>query len=80
MYLLIVVGGALAATAIAFKLSEVLSIFKNIKRLISDNPYSNTDIVKESLKKFTILEIDARRAINSKNPAAKTKEVIIYNY
>ena len=40
---------------------------------------SNTDIVKDSLKKFTILEIDARRAINSKNPAAKTKEVIIYN-
>tara|TARA_X000001036_G_scaffold195842_1_gene184604 strand:- start:1380 stop:2192 length:813 start_codon:yes stop_codon:yes gene_type:complete len=45
--LLIVVGGALAATAIAFKLSEVLSIFKNIKRLISDNPYSLSDIVKD---------------------------------
>ena len=45
--LLIVVGGALAATAIAFKLSEVLSIFKNLKRLISDNPYSPADIVKD---------------------------------
>jgi len=45
--LLIVVGGALAATAIAFKLSEVLSIFKNIKRLISDNPWSLADIVKD---------------------------------
>jgi len=45
--LLIVVGGALAATAIAFKLSEVLSIFKNLKRLISDNPYSLVDIVKD---------------------------------
>ena len=45
--LLIVVGGALAATAIAFKLSEVLSIFKNFKRLISDNPYSLVDIVKD---------------------------------
>ena len=45
--LLIVVGGALAATAIAFKLSEVLSIFKNLKRLISDNPYSLSDIVKD---------------------------------
>ena len=32
--LLIVVGGALSATAIAFKLSEVLSIFKNLKRVI----------------------------------------------
>tara|TARA_B100000519_G_C14260734_1_gene447730 strand:+ start:11469 stop:12296 length:828 start_codon:yes stop_codon:yes gene_type:complete len=40
---------------------------------------SNTDTVKEALKKFNIEEIDARRAINSKNPAAKTKEVIIYN-
>ena len=45
--LLIVVGGALAATAIAFKLSEVLSIFKNLKRLISDNPYQLSDIVKD---------------------------------
>jgi len=40
---------------------------------------SNTEPVKEKLKKFTIKEIEARRAINSKNPAAKTKEVIIYN-
>ena len=45
--LLIVVGGALSATAIAFKLSEVLSIFKNLKRLISDNPYTLSDIVKD---------------------------------
>ena len=34
---------------------------------------------KEALKKFNIEEIDARRAINSTNPAAKTKEVIVYN-
>jgi DNA adenine methylase len=40
---------------------------------------SNTDHVKEKLKKFNIKEIEARRAINSKNPAAKTKEVVIYN-
>ena len=40
---------------------------------------SNTDTVREALKKFNIEEIDARRAINSTNPAAKTKEVIIYN-
>ena len=40
---------------------------------------SNTDIVKDSLKKFTILEIDARRAIHSKNPGSKTKELLIYN-
>ena len=40
---------------------------------------SNTDIVKDSLKQFTILEVDARRAIHSKNPGSKTKEVLIYN-
>ena len=40
---------------------------------------SNTDIVKDSFKNFTILEIDARRAIHSKNPGSKTKELLIYN-
>lgn len=40
---------------------------------------SNTEPVREKLKKFNIVEIEARRAINSKNPAAKTKEIIVYN-
>ena len=40
---------------------------------------SNTEPVREKLKKFNIVKIDARRAINSKNPAAKTKEVVVYN-
>jgi len=40
---------------------------------------SNVETVKQALKKFNIQEIDARRAINSTNPAATTKEVIIYN-
>ena len=40
---------------------------------------SNTEPVRDKLKKFNIVEIDARRAINSKNPAAKTKEVVVYN-
>jgi DNA adenine methylase len=40
---------------------------------------SNTEPVREKLKKFNIVEIEARRAINSKNPAAKTKEVVVYN-
>ena len=45
--LLIVVGGAMAATAIAFKLSEVLSVFKNLKRIVSDHHYSLADIAKD---------------------------------
>ena len=40
---------------------------------------SNTDTVKEKLKNYNMEEIIARRAINSKNPKAKTKELIIYN-
>ena len=40
---------------------------------------SNTDTVKQSLKKFNIQEIIARRAINCNNPEAKTKELIIFN-
>jgi DNA adenine methylase len=40
---------------------------------------SNVETVREALKKFNIQEIEARRAINSTNPGAKTKEVIIYN-
>ena len=40
---------------------------------------SNTETVKDALSNFNIQEIYARRAINSKNPAAKTKELIVYN-
>jgi len=40
---------------------------------------SNTETVKDALSEFNIQEIYARRAINSKNPAAETKELIIYN-
>jgi len=43
--LLIVVGGALAATAIAFKLDEVLSIIKSLGRIFADDPYTLTDVV-----------------------------------
>jgi len=41
---------------------------------------SNTDMVRNNLKKFNINEILARRAINSKNPKATTTELLINNY
>ena len=47
MSLLIVVGGALAATSIAFKLTDVLSVFKNFKRAFKEDEYSNKDIVED---------------------------------
>jgi chemotaxis protein MotA len=43
--LLIVVGGALAATAIAFKLSEVLSLIKSMKMIFADDPFTMKDVV-----------------------------------
>ena len=49
----------------------------NCKFLMSN---SNTDMVRNNLKKFNINEILARRAINSKNPNATTTELLIKNY
>lgn len=40
---------------------------------------SNTELVKTELKNHVMIEIEARRAINSKNPQSKVKELIIHN-
>jgi hypothetical protein len=40
---------------------------------------SNTDLVNNTFVDYNKDTITARRAINSKNPADKTKEVIIFN-
>jgi DNA adenine methylase len=50
--------------------------FKNVSFLMSN---ANVEMVQTSMKKFKIDEITARRAIHSKNPGAKAKEVLIYN-
>ena len=43
---------------------------------------SNTDFVKQNFpeEKYNIQFITAKRSINSKNPEAKTTELIIKNY
>lgn len=41
---------------------------------------SNVPMVRENFDKYNVETIKARRAINSKNPGASTKEVIITNY
>jgi len=43
--LLIVVGGALSATAIAFKMNEVMSIIKSMSMIFADDPYTLRDVV-----------------------------------
>lgn len=55
--------------------SEIKKL-QNVKFVLSN---SNEKLVTDSFKNYHIEEIIARRAINSKNPAAKAKEVIIYN-
>ena len=40
---------------------------------------SNTELVKTELKNHVFIEIEARRAINSKNPESKVNELIIHN-
>jgi len=50
---------------------------KNIKFILSN---SNVKLVNDFFKDYKIEQISARRAINSKNPASKTIEVLITNY
>lgn len=40
---------------------------------------AKVDMVTKSFKDYEILDIEARRAINSKNPGSKTTEVLIFN-
>ena len=74
-------GGFVSYSKVGFTEEKHKALFKichkmKCKWVLSN---SNTETVREALKKFNIEEIVARRAINSTNPAAKTKEVIIYN-
>ena len=74
-------GGFVSYSKIGFVKEKHEALFKlcndmKCKWVLSN---SNVEIVREALKKFNIQEIEARRAINSTNPGAKTKEVIIYN-
>ena len=74
-------GGFVSYNKNGFTQEKHEALFKKCSKLkckwVLSN--SNTDVVKEKLKNYTIEEIVARRAINSKNPNAKTKELIIYN-
>ena len=58
------------------KHEELFTLTKNLKaKFIMSN--SNTKLVNDSFEKYNVVEIDCRRAINSKKPQSKTKEVII---
>ena len=59
-----------------FKLTKALTT-DNIKFAMSN---ANVELVKKSFVGYTLTEITARRAIHSKNPAAKTTDVLIVEY
>lgn len=65
-----------------FSLEKHNTLFKKIKEL-KNNKFvmsnANVKLVTDNFTDYTIENIVARRAINSKNPAAVAKEVIIYN-
>jgi len=67
-----------------FPLEKHKELFTNILELKSQNiafAMSNScvELVLKTLASCTIIEIKAKRSINSKNPGEKTKEVIITN-
>ena len=65
-----------------FSLEQHQTLFKKIKEIKNYNfimSNSNVKLVKDAFNDYSIEEFVARRAINSKNPAAIAKEVIIYN-
>ena len=65
-----------------FSLEQHQLLFKKIKEIKNYNfimSNSNVKLVTDNFNDYIIERIIARRAINSKNPAALAKEVIIYN-
>ena len=67
-----------------FDLEKHNKLFKLIRKFNSKNvrfimSNSNTDLVNNTFVDYNKEIISARRAINSKNPADKTKEVVIFN-
>ncbi len=48
--MLIVLGGSLSATAIAFKIGDVLSIFKSLGRLFKDDNFTLGDVVDDCVE------------------------------
>jgi len=70
-----------------FTIEDNENLFNKLKNLDKINTKflmsnSNVDFVKDkfSNNKYQIIVVDARRAINSKNPESTTKEVLIKNY
>jgi len=55
---------------------SILQFKKNKIKFVMSN--ANVTLVTEAFRDYTIDTIDAKRAINSKKPGSKTKEVLVY--
>lgn len=56
---------------------EIKNLDKDGIKFVMSN--SNTKMVKKNFESYSCDAIEARRAINSKNPGSKVKELIVYN-
>ena len=69
-----------------FNIDQHINLFNLIHKLTDENKkmmLSNADVtlVRDNFdERYRIIEVVCKRTINSKNPEAKTKEVIIMNY
>lgn len=65
-----------------FTIDDNLILFEKLKNLntkfLMSN--SNVDLVRNNFINYKIIEVDAKRTINSKNPESKTIELLIKNY
>ena len=71
-------------TADGFDLDMHKNLFKltnelNKKKTKFTMSNANVDLVRNNFIKYNITEVDVRRACNSKNPGAKTTELLITN-
>jgi DNA adenine methylase len=67
-----------------FSYEKHIQLFENLKNLSNTCKFlmsnSKVELILEHFKDYHIIDVKARRAINSKNPESTTTEVLIKNY
>ena len=67
-----------------FGLEKHNELFENLKNLNNTCKFlmsnAKVELILQQFKDYDIIDVKARRAINSKNPESTTTEVLIKNY
>ena len=67
-----------------FSYEKHIELFENLKKLNNTCKFlmsnSKVELILDNFKDYDIIDVKARRAINSKNPESTTTEVLIKNY